>query len=198
MTFLNPRTAKSCASTLKEIQMTNDTQQDLFDEVIGTFTPEPIQHKRIPRVPEAFTALPKRITIKKRKVPKVKIQAPTTEKVRPIFVRAVEDALTTLRKLGCVYHAQFNGKDYVNGELVEVKKKRSSYKTNTYGERAEHYKPLIENMKAGDVVDVPFAHFEPNELQSSICAYAVLNWGTKACTTSMNKKTKAVEVLRLK
>ena len=177
--------------------MTNDTQQDLFDEVIGTFTPEPIQHKRIPRSPEAFTAVPKRITIKKRKAPKVKIQAPTTEKVRPIVVRAVEDALTTLRKLGCVYHAQFNGKEYVNGELVEVKKKRT-HNFESYGERAEYYKPLIENMKAGDVVDVPFAHFNPNELQSSICAYAVGNWGTKSCTTSMNKKTKAVEVLRLK
>lgn len=197
MTFSNPRTAKSCASTLKEIHMTNDTQQDLFDEVIGTFTPEPIQHKRIPREPVAFTAPPKRITIKKRKAPKVKIQAPTTEKVRPIVVRAVEDALTTLRKLGCVYHAQFNGKEYVNGELVEAKKKRT-YNSESYGERAEYYKPLIENMKAGDVVDVPFLHFNPNELQSSICAYAVLNWGTKACTTSMNKKTKAVEVLRLK
>lgn len=178
--------------------MTNDTQQDLFDEVIGTFTPEPIQTKRIPRAPEAFTEAFKRITIKKRRAPKVKIQAPTTEKVRPIVVRAVEDALTTLSKLGCVYHAQFNGKEYVNGELTTPKKKRASYKTNVYGERAEYYKPLIENMKAGDVVDVPFLHFNPNELQSSICAYAVLNWGTKACTTSMNKKTKAVEVLRLK
>jgi len=167
--------------------MTNDMQQDLFDEVIGTFTPEPIQHK-----------LPKRITIKKRKAPKWKVEVPKTEKVRPIVVRAVEDALTTLSKLGCVYHAQFNGKDYVNGELTTPKKKRASYKTNTYGERAEHYKPLIENMKAGDVVDVPFANFEPNDLQSSICAYAVMQWGTKSYTTSVNKKTKVVEVLRLK
>lgn len=177
--------------------MTNDTQQDLFDEVIGTFTPEPIQHKRIPREPEAFTALPKRITIKKRKAPKVKIQAPTTEKVRPIVVRAVEQALDTLSKLGCVYHAQFNGKEYVHGELVEVKKKRT-HNSESYGERAEYYKPLIENMKAGDLVDVPFAHFSPNELQSSICAYAVGNWGTKSFTTSVNRKTKVVEVLRLK
>ena len=166
--------------------MTNDTQQDLFDEVIGTFTPEPIQ-----------TKLPKRITIKKRKAPKVKIQAPTTEKVRPIVVRAVEQALDTLSKLGCVYHAQFNGKEYAHGELVEVKKKRT-HNSESYGERAEYYKPMIENMKAGDLVDVPFAHFSPNELQSSICAYAVGNWGTKSFTTSVNRKTKVVEVLRLK
>jgi len=166
--------------------MTNDTQQDLFDEVIGTFTPEPIQHK-----------LPKRITIKKRKAPKVTIQAPTTEKVRPIVVRAVEQALDTLSKLGCVYHAQFNGKEYVHGELTTPKRKRAR-NSDAYGERADHYKPLIENMKAGDVIDVPFAHFNPNELQSSICAYAVGNWGTKSFTTSVNKKTRVVEVLRLK
>jgi len=117
--------------------------------------------------------------------------------VRPIVVRAVEQALDTLSKLGCVYHAQFNGKEYVHGELTTPKRKRAR-NSDAYGERADHYKPLIENMKAGDVIDVPFAHFNPNELQSSICAYAVGNWGTKSFTTSVNKKTRVVEVLRLK
>lgn len=172
--------------------MKSDNQTtDMFDEVIGTFKPQPLDVK---------PAKPKRIVVTKRikrnidtsKIPVGSFPA----KPRPIVVRAVEQALETLSKLGCVYHAQFNGKDYTNGQLATAKLKRAS--TTCYGDRAEHYKPFIKDLQPGDVVDVPFGNFHGADLQSSISAWAVSNWGTKSFMTTVNKKTKVVEVLRLK
>jgi hypothetical protein len=176
--------------------MKNDNQTtDMFDEVIGAFTPQPLEVK---------PAKPKRIVIKKRatwrtlKTPVDRDTAQTT-KPRPIVVRAVEQALATLGKLGCVYHAQFNGKDYTNGQLVTAKLKRAKRASSiNYGSRAEYYKPFIKDLQPGDVVDVPFGDFYGYDLQSSIGAWAVSNWGTKSFMTTVNKKTKVVEVLRLK
>ena len=166
--------------------MKSDNQTtDMFDEVIGTFTPQPLDVK---------PAKPKRIVIKKRKV-----QVQSSEKPRPIVVRAVEQALATLSKLGCVYHAQFNGKDYTNGQLATAKLKRAKRASSiNYGSRAEYYKPFIKDLQPGDVVDVPFGDFHGYDLQSSIGAWAVGHWGTKSFMTTVNKKTKVVEVLRLK
>lgn len=166
--------------------MKTDTQTtDMFDEVIGTFKPQPLEVK---------PAKPKRIVIKKRRV-----QVQSSEKPRPIVVRAVEQALATLGKLGCVYHAQFNGKDYTNGQLVTAKLKRTKRASSiNYGSRAEYYKPFIKDLQPGDVVDIPFGDFYGYDLQSSIGAWAVANWGTKSFMTTVNKKTKVVEVLRLK
>ena len=163
--------------------MKSDNQTtDMFDEVIGTFTPQPLDVK---------PAKPKRIVIKKRAQRIQRELGP-----RPIVVRAVEQALSTLSKLGCVYHAQFNGKDYTNGQLATAKFKRAS--TTCYGDRAEYYKPFIKDLQPGDVVDVPFDKFSGTDLQSSIGAWAVGHWGTKSFMTTVNKKTKVVEVLRLK
>lgn len=166
--------------------MKSDNQTtDMFDEVIGTFTPQPLEVK---------PAKPKRILIQKRTQRVQRELGP-----RPIVVRAVEQALATLGKLGCVYHAQFNGKDYTNGQLVTAKLKRTKRASSiNYGSRAEYYKPFIKDLQPGDVVDVPFGDFYGYDLQSSIGAWAVSNWGTKSFMTTVNKKTKVVEVLRLK
>ena len=166
--------------------MKSDNQTtDMFDEVIGTFTPQPLDVK---------PAKPKRIVIQKRAQRIQRELGP-----RPIVVRAVEQALSTLSKLGCVYHAQFNGKDYTNGQLATAKLKRAKRASSiNYGARADYYKPFIKDLQPGDVVDVPFGDFYGYDLQSSIGAWAVSNWGTKSFMTTVNKKTKVVEVLRLK
>ena len=114
---------------------------------------------------------------------------------RTIVVRAVEQAMFTLKKLGCVYHVQFNNKNYTHGELVASKPVRAG--TKSYGDRAKYYKPFIKDMKAGDVVDIPFGNFKGHDLQSSIGSWAVTNWGVKTFMTTVNKKKKVVEVLKL-
>jgi hypothetical protein len=114
---------------------------------------------------------------------------------RTIVVRAVEQALSTLSKLGCVYRVRFNNKDYTNGEFPSLKPTRVG--TKEYGDRAKYYKPFLKDMKAGDVVDVPFGKFKGQDLQSSIGSWAVTNWGVKTFMTTVNKKKKVVEVLRL-
>lgn len=114
---------------------------------------------------------------------------------RTIVVRAVEQALSTLNKLGCVYRVRFNNKDYTNGKFPELKPTRVG--TKDYGDRAKHYKPFLKDMKAGDVVDVPLGNFKGQDLQSSIGSWAVTNWGVKTFMTTVNKKKKVVEVLRL-
>jgi hypothetical protein len=54
-------------------------------------------------------------------------------------------------------------------------------------------------MQPGDVVDVPFGNFHGFDLQSSIGAWAVeLTGAPRSFMTTVNKKTKVVEVLRLK
>jgi hypothetical protein len=67
----------------------------------------------------------------------------------------------------------------------------------SYGDRAKYYKPFLIGMKAGDVVDVPFDKFKGHDLQSSIGSWAVTHWGVKSFMTTVNKKKKVVEVLRL-
>lgn len=113
---------------------------------------------------------------------------------RTIVIRAVEQALLTLTKLGCVYRVRFNNKDYTNGEFPALKSKRGG---ESYGDRARYYKPFLIGMKAGDVVDVPFDRYKGPDLQSSIGSWAVINWGAKSFMTTVNKKKKVVEVLRL-
>lgn len=114
---------------------------------------------------------------------------------RTIVIRAVEQALSTLTKLGCVYRVRFNNKDYTNGEFPALKSTRVG--TESYGDRARYYKPFIKDMKVGDVIDVPFDKFKGQDLQSSIGSWAVTNWGPKSFMTTVNKKKKVVEVLRL-
>lgn len=114
---------------------------------------------------------------------------------RTIVVRAVEQALSTLNKLGCVYRVRFNNKDYTNGKFPALKSTRVG--TESYGDRAKYYKPFLKDMKAGDVVDVPLGNFKGQDLQSSIGSWAVTNWGVKTFMTTVNKKKKVVEVLRL-
>jgi hypothetical protein len=103
---------------------------------------------------------------------------------RTIVIRAVEQALSTLSKLGCVYRVRFNNKDYTNGEFPSLKPTRVG--TKEYGDRAKYYKPFLIGMKAGG-----------QDLQSSIGSWAVTNWGVKTFMTTVNKKKKVVEVLRL-
>jgi hypothetical protein len=68
---------------------------------------------------------------------------------------------------------------------------------------SSHYKPIIENLPVGEVVSIPFrtvtgVNLSVSGLNSAVTAWIATNWGTDSSTTHINRKTKAIEVLRLK
>ena len=79
-------------------------------------------------------------------------------------------------------------------------KKSKRLPSGTY---SSHYKPIIENLPLVEVVSIPFrtvtgVNLSVSGLNSAVTAWIATNWGTDSSTTHINRKAKAIEVLRLK
>lgn len=58
-------------------------------------------------------------------------------------------------------------------------------------------KPYIENMKVGDVVQIPVGDFEPEEIRSAAVSWSCYHWGNQTITTVVNKENNTIEALRI-
>ena len=128
-----------------------------------------------------------------------------------LIQRTIEESAEILRNLGCEYIiVTRDGRALEHGELPArlrqqaapaTPKKPTRLPPGTYG---SHYKPLIEKLQPGEVAVVPFkssltgVNFSVSGLNSAVSAWAATHWGSGASTTFVNRKTKAIEVLRLK
>ena len=128
-----------------------------------------------------------------------------------LIQRTIEESAEILRNLGCEYIIiTRDGRALEHGELPArlrqqaapaAPKKPTRLPPGTYG---SHYKPLVEKLQPGEVAVVPFkssltgVNFSVSGLNSALSAWASKNWGNGGSITSINRKLKVIEVLRLK
>jgi hypothetical protein len=137
-----------------------------------------------------------------------------------LIQRTIEDSATILKNLGCEYIIMTKvgceyiimtkeGRVFEHGELPARLRQQAAPATPKKSKRlpsgtySSHYKPIIENLPVGEVVSIPFrtvtgVNLSVSGLNSAVTAWIATNWGTDSSTTHINRKTKAIEVLRLK
>ena len=71
---------------------------------------------------------------------------------------------------------------------------KPSYKR---GETRAYYWPLMENMKAGDIVEIPCKEYDLQTLAKNISATCVHAWGKGSAITQSNKEHNLVVVMRV-
>jgi hypothetical protein len=138
-------------------------------------------------------------------------RANSTKRV-PLQLRTLEGALLVIRNLGYSYVVEKTGDDaevYRHGTLSVFStnrkdNKQAKKKSHQYarGYLKEFVEPQMCNMKVGELVEISNQHPDGTaislySLQSAAGNAAGKFWGNGSVTTSMNPKTKTVEVLRL-
>ena len=92
-----------------------------------------------------------------------------------------------------------DGETIVEGDLKleEPKLKRRRQKSDfPIGALTAHYMPYLQNMRPGDMVEVPYGSFPPAILAGSISSRVCQMWGRKTTMTAQNAEKKVIEVLR--
>ena len=64
------------------------------------------------------------------------------------------------------------------------------------GELANYFRPLIADMKPGDVVAIPYGKYVGETLRGALSAWCCAHWGKGTVNTALNHKTSTVEILR--
>jgi len=114
-----------------------------------------------------------------------------------IQTKAINQALRILNAVGAKYKIIMpDATEY--GELIiakpEVKKYRRTLR-HPRGTFSAFLAPLFENMKIGDVKQIPFGEFKPEHLRSAATAYANHLWGPGSHTSTVTKHH--VELMRI-
>lgn len=118
------------------------------------------------------------------------IEAKTLQKVLQM--------LNSLQKHGVKYAiVTLHGEKFGDLEVEEpkAKRKQSLLPFGTYSTHCREH--LNEDMQAGDVVVIPCGNLDPLIVQSSACSLMNKWWGAAGATTTINRKNKTVEVMRL-
>ena len=176
-------------------------QRELFDG--ANYSPLPTINKPSSPKPDGRKFL--KISEQARRTQRVNRALKKVGEGAGIKQRAIEDHLEILRNLGCEYLVVTDfDRTYVHGTKAQpAQPAKPKTKRSSPGTFSTHYKPLLDPLKVGDVASVPFknelgVNLDPARLNSAISAYAATHWGIGAGTTFINRKTKAIEVLRKK
>lgn len=111
---------------------------------------------------------------------------------------AITRALALLKSV----NAQFkiitaDGQEHGDLEVVQPKERKRQKGLYGYGELNHYFLPLVEKMKPGEQVNVPFDRYECERLRGALSAWLVKKWGKGNTITSVNRESKVVEVLRV-
>lgn len=109
--------------------------------------------------------------------------------------QAIVKAIRTLEAMASdvKFAVEFDGKTYGNQKLMPDNVKLTPrYKR---GVTRKHYAPYFKGAKVGDVIQIPFAGFDPAVLAANVSAACVHSFGKGNCTTYRNAKTNSIEVL---
>ena len=116
-----------------------------------------------------------------------------------VITKTIAKAVELLKASG----AQFkvispNGEEF--GEL-EVAPEKSKHFRFTRGELSSYYKPLLENLKVGEVAT--FKNPDPTkydieDFRSSACSWISKEWGLGAHTSTIDRDFDTLEILRVK
>ena len=90
-----------------------------------------------------------------------------------------------------------DGTKYTQGNLKIVEHSQRNL-THPFGTKSKYYKPYLENLQAGELIEIPFNQFDPASLRSGITAHCCENWGKESVTTAINREKNCIEILRLK
>lgn len=86
------------------------------------------------------------------------------------------------------------------GDLeVQEKKTRARRPTldgRKFGELAAYYKPFVQNMQPGEIIEVAYNSYRPDALAGSLTAWACNVWGKSSVIT--HKQAEHLEVMRVK
>ncbi len=92
-----------------------------------------------------------------------------------------------------------DGQTISHGDLKLEEPKLGRRKRNPdipHGALTAHYMPYLQDMKPGDMVEVPYGNFPPAILAGSISSRVCQLWGRKTTMTAQNAEKNVVEVLR--
>jgi hypothetical protein len=122
------------------------------------------------------------------------------KELHPMQRAMVDRIVAALQNMGCQYSILLPGSMELLSNVPdepepERKSKRAPLK-HPRGAVRNYYKPLLENVKPGDVVCIPFDRFDRNDLQSNIASYLTNEWGAKTYQTRIDDENKCVEVFR--
>lgn len=116
-----------------------------------------------------------------------------------VITKTIAKAVELLKASGAKFKViSPNGDEF--GEL-EVQAKKSKTFRFAHGELANHYKPLLENLKVGEVAT--FKNPDPNkydieDFRSSACSWISKEWGLGAHTSTIDRDFDTLEILRVK
>jgi hypothetical protein len=117
-----------------------------------------------------------------------------TNETESLQAVAVRKALRILDAAGAVYAVQHEGETY--GTLA-VKEPPTYAARYPRGATRAHYTPIIQHMKPGDSVEIPFGRFDPKVLSSNLAAAVCRDWGAGSFTARRNDAKSVIELLRL-
>lgn len=115
-------------------------------------------------------------------------------------LRMMQRAIDILRNLPVQFVVVAPGDrvfKYGDWELVPKKqgKQRRAYKYER-GAVRNHIRPYLDNLQAGEVVEIPVGEFDVAAIQSNVSNYARLLWGEGNHTTTRARDHSYVELYR--
>jgi hypothetical protein len=116
--------------------------------------------------------------------------------MREIEKKVLNRALQMLDAIKCEY-AVVDADGNQHGELQIQPKKTKRPMKYEWGALTNHVRPLVQNMKIGDVVKVPVAPFDVASVQGLVGSCCFKLWGKGAHTASITKDRLYIEVLKL-
>lgn len=113
-----------------------------------------------------------------------------------VIEKSITRAIAILKACKCAFIiVDEEGSVYEQGNLKLAESEPETERKHA-GFYADLYKPLMQDMKQGDVVAVETPEgMEPSGLRSCMGSYANKMWGKQSCITSVNGRT--VELLRV-
>lgn len=116
--------------------------------------------------------------------------------------RTLDDLLTVLRNLGCIYYVKDSeGVEFKHGDIVSVKMSAPPAKKRKLefpmGELSAYIRPLLEPLQPGQTVVIPGGKYGAEKLQSSATSLCSRIFGNGSCISATNKKDNCIEILRV-
>lgn len=133
---------------------------------------------------------------------------PQTATIITTAITKIVETLTVLEKHGVEFLVRMpDGQSYGNIVLTpppapeehaadETLHKKKPYTRN--GDKTGYVKPFLENLQVGDVAIIPEVGYGAAAVQGYATAYCYKVWGAGSYMSSINHKTHAVEIMRMK
>jgi hypothetical protein len=117
-----------------------------------------------------------------------------------IFEKMLKTTLSNLRQLegkGYIKYKVIYGKEEHGSLVVGIpKSKRSSALNLPMGTMRDYVMPYVVNLQPGELVEIPFGEYPPENVRSNAGAWASGKWGRGTYTSTINHKSRVVELYR--